>query len=257
MMILVLTSNIILSQSQLSGQRPKLVRRYEVGGSGTDTMMENAVEVAYYIDNKVPEKAVVRLCSEQPMRIAIATAAVDPVYFARSMFYNYSLPLERIIVSRSEDCIGKLKSTAATELWAIPAGGILPPAFESIKSCQIRLQYIETEPDNKKRAPLIGTYDHKKSLEKLILELKGNPQATGIVIGYFIKNPRKVLKAKLREAKRILAKSGLPKDRYFLQLMHWTGYPEIPEPEYLSVAIIDIVTECAQLPRQDEIIVAK
>lgn len=257
-LILTLLSVSIPVPSQLATGSPPavLVRRFEMSGSSADTMMESALDVAFAINNRLPEKAVVRLCSKRPIPIAIATAAADPLSFARSM-HSRALPFDRIIISRSEECLGKAETTTATELWAVPSGGSLPPGVESIKSCQIKLQYIKSEPKNKKEMLFVGTYDHKKSIEKLISELNKNPNATGIVIGYYLKGPKRILKIKLQEAKRMLAKSGLPEDRYFLHLMPWPGFPESLKPEYLSVAIIDIVPECLQLPPQDEVVIAK
>lgn len=258
LLILILTCNSAVTQ--LRNRTAERVRRYEVGGSSSDEIMEATTTLAHYFTIKSAEKTVIRLCSQKPLRIAIATAAADPVVISRRLFYNYSIPFDRTIVGRSEDCSGRLKTTTATELWAVSDDASLPPVVESIKSCQIKVQYIKSDIKNGTKVPVRRTYDHKKSVEKLISELRANPRAVGIVIGYYLKKPNKKLKVRLQVAKRMLVKSGLPLDRFFIQLMPWTGYYELypvePEPEYLSVAMVDVVPECLQLPRSDVIIVA-
>jgi hypothetical protein len=259
LLILILTANSAVTQ--VRNKAAEMVRRYEVGGSGSDEIMEATTTLAHYFNVKLADKTIVRLCSKKSLRIAIATAAADPVVISRRLFYNYSIPFDQTIISRSEDCLGQLKTTTATELWAVSNNAPLPPAVESIKSCQIKVQYIKSDVKNRTEVPVRRTYDHKKSIEKLISELQDNPHAVGIVIGYYLKKPNRKLKVKLQTAQRMLVQSGLPSGRFFIQLMPWTGYydlyPKEPEPEYLSVALVDIVPQCLQLSRSDEIIVAE
>ena len=120
------------------------VRRCERTGSGFDAITEANYELTR-IAAKPDDVAVVRVCSREPMPLALSIAAMNPFTVARALNQGYNFALERILFLRSEDCLGPDSAVAATELWAVPKGAALPTFVESIKSNQAHLETVGTK----------------------------------------------------------------------------------------------------------------
>ena len=207
--------------------------------------------------NDVPSsKLIIRLCSKEHLPIAIPTSVVEPLTLTRFLVSSKKKPAissERIFVDRSENCIGKLLSNTATELWLVDTEGHLPNSKEEIKACQIQIQEFKSKKDREKNIYL-GTYSHKLAVEKLVTELKRDFQATGIVLGYYVDNPSSVVRKKVLYAQKNLEKSGLMPSRFEVRMTKWTGFSEIKEPKHLSVFITKINDKCNKIEEKNEII---
>jgi hypothetical protein len=250
-------SCLLIAVSPLSAQddspAPEIATRYEIGGSGLDSMMEYSAQILEHFKSTPSGILVVRLCSEKPLPVAIATAAIEPLTLARYLA-RYSIPEEKIVVSRSASCQGKLATNTATELWLARAESHVPQALESIKACQIQIQEIKSGSDAQRKI-MIGTYDYVPAVKRLIVELKADPHATGTVLGYYLQHPPRAIRKKLERARRLLQKSGLPVNRYAVQPLYWTGWPEVEEQlGHLSVGIVRITPGCRSLSRESDVI---
>jgi hypothetical protein len=222
-----------------------MVTRYEVGGSSLDSMSEYSAPILHYLGESPSSILVIRLCSDKPLPVAIATAAVEPVTLGRYLS-RYSVPEERIVVSRSESCAGKLADTTATELWVAPAGGPPPDAKESVKLCQVKVRELKSHADETKGVK-IGVSNGNLAVRRLVSELKADPDSTGIVLGYYLGEPADALEKQLARAQRLLAESGLPPGRYYARPMHWTGFPEVEHLlGNLSVRLVKVCGPCAR-----------
>ena len=131
---LLLFSSVSLGQGSTKPEAVRM-RRYERNGSGFDEITEANYELTRRLDT-TNDLAVVRICSREPMPLALSIAAMNPFTVARALNQGYNFAFERILFLRSENCLGSDTAVAATELWAVPKGAA-PPAFvESIKSSQ-------------------------------------------------------------------------------------------------------------------------
>lgn len=233
---LLLSSGVSLGQ----GSKPEAVqvRRYERTGSGFDAITEANYELTR-IAAKPDDVAVVRVCSREPMPLALSIAAMNPFTVARALNQGYNFALERVLFLRSEDCLGSDSAVAATELWAVPKGAAMPVFVDSIKSSQARLETVGT-----KNLLAEGTRNYRLAVQRLTTKVRASPEATGVVVGYYFKQPSPELKRRVGEAQKMLKQSGLPRHRYSVRLMPWPGErsidPPEPEPKYPSVFVVEV-----------------
>jgi len=81
-------------------------------------------------------------------------------------------------------------------------------------------------------------------------KLRAAPEAVGVVVGYYYKNPSLVMKRRLREVRKMLDESGLRQNRYFVRFVPWPGErsddrPEA-EPRYPSVFVVKVERDTAR-----------
>jgi len=241
----LLIIGLLFSSSGSLGQGGKpeavQVRRYERTGSGFDAITEANYELTR-IATKPDDVAVIRLCSREPMALALSIAAMNPFTVARALNQGYNFVLERILFLRSEDCLGSDSAVAATELWAVPKGAALPTSVESINASQARLQTVGAT-----NLLAEGTRNYRLAVKELTTKVRAAPDAIGVVVGYYFKQPSLEMKRRVREAQKMLEQSGLPHDRYSVRLMPWPGArsidPPEPEPKYPSVLVVEVMKD--------------
>ena len=181
--------------------------------------------------------AAIRLCSKKPLAIALTTAVADPFLIAE-ILEDFGYPPARIMFLLSASCSSPNQSRPATEVWTIPEKAQLPSNIDAFTSSQVKLI-----PFGKGQGRL-GTRDYKRATTKMIQHLRANPLSTGIVVGYILHKPSPALRRSMREVTRTLEKSGLPRERYLVQLIYWpdefSEHPPDPEAQYPNVSVIEI-----------------
>lgn len=233
---LLLLSGVSLGQVSTKADSMRM-RRYEHGGAGFDEITEANYELTRRLDIS-NDLAALRICSRESLPLALSIAAINPFTVARALNQGYNFSLERILFLRAEDCLGSDPAIAATELWAVPKGAALPPFVESIKSSQAQLEILEA-----KHFRAEGTWNYKLAARKLTKKLRATADATGVVVGYYFSQPSPQIKRRLSEVRKMLAQTGLPRDRYSIRSMPWPGErsdPPEPEPKYPSVFVVRI-----------------
>jgi hypothetical protein len=239
--IVVLLGLLLCSGTLLSGQenkqpKAKLVRTPFAGGDVMHVIQEAALDLKEYA-NGSGDMVAIRLCSKEPMPVALSTAAASP-FIMLEYLDHYGFSRERILLLRSEDCLGDNPAIAVTEFWAIPKGAGRPQSVESIKSNQARLEVVRTE-DTIKSAK-----GYRVSLRQLIAKLRVKPEAVGVVVGSYNENPSPTLKKNLHVARRVLEQSRLSGGRYFVRLTPPSGMrsddPSEPEPKYPSLFVVEV-----------------
>lgn len=231
---------ILLPRSRGVQSEAKLVHRCEEGCSGYDSIMERTLDLTQEGAVRAGTVAV-RVCSKEPMPLALSIAAMNPFKVAKWMNDVYNYPSDRVVFLRSEDCLGSKSRVAATELWAVPKGAALPAFIESIRSSQAHLETVGT-----KTLSADGTRNYRLAVKALTKKVRAAPETIGVVVGYYFKRPSPQLKRRVSAARRILEQSGLPRDRYSVRLMPWPGErsidPPEPEPEYPSIFIVEVAS---------------
>lgn len=235
---LLIPLNVSFAGQGLIRPSSKLVQRYERGCDDA-CLQELAIQLGGVYAKGSDDKVVVRFCSKEPLPVAFSTAAAPPKFVASVLTESYGFTSERILFSRSEDCLGIDPSITATEFWVIPKGGASPPSVEMVNASQIKI-------DNLGMKGAFGTAkSYRKALQKLPQVLRTRPKSVGIVLGYYYNKPSTTMERRLREVRRRLKQSGAPNSRYFIRQMPWTGErsvdPPDPEPTYPSIFIIEIL----------------
>jgi hypothetical protein len=237
MLVLILSPGA--SFPRQAGIRPqaKLVHRYEER-CGYSCAQELAIDLGGEYGTHLDDTVVVRLCSKEPLPVALSTSAADYGYAISILQGSYLYTPERILLSRSEGCAGPNPSIAATEFWVIPKGAELPSSLESVEYSHLKMGSLGS------RRTRENARGYKETLEELSARLRGSPGAVGVIVGYYYYHPSRLLKQRLGDTRKMLELCGLPEDRYFVRLAPWTGEvaiaPRDPEPTYPSVFIVEI-----------------
>lgn len=221
----------------------RLFIRYE-RGAAPNRISEDVLTLTLSIRSEGRARVAIRVCSREPIPLALATANADPFLIADRVL-GYAYPPERVVFLRSEDCLPSgNQSEPVTEIWALPDGSSLPPHVEALNSNQVRRLPLGNRPANR------GVRDYKTALQRLIRDLRANPAAAGMVFGYFLERPSPALRRRLREAASILKRSGLPRDRYLVRPVAWNDeastIPPDAEPQFPSVFIIQVTRDAAR-----------
>lgn len=241
---LLLSSGASLPRQGRVRPEATLVHRYEEG-CGYSCAQELAIDLGGVYGKNPDDKVAVRLCSREPLPVALSTSAAAYGYVISILEGSYGYTPERILFSRSEDCLGSDRAVTATEFWVIPSGAAPPASVESIRSNQVRLESVGAE------AIIVeGIRNYRAATQELITKLREKPQAVGVVLGYYYQRPNPVMRRRLNEVRRLLEQSGLPQDRYFVRLARWTGErsvdPPDPEPRYPSVFVVEVARDSAR-----------
>lgn len=241
MIALILSSGISPTGQESIQSGARLVHRYE-RRCGYSCLQELAIALGGGGAKKSSSTVAIRFCSKESLPLALSTAAASPAYLISILTDSYGYTPERILFLRSEGCLGPASAVTATEFWEIPQGAALPTSVETVRSSQVRVDSLGME-------GLIGNArNYKAALQKLPDRLRANPDAVGIVLGYYYKQPSRVMKRRLREVQRTLEKNGLSEDRYSVRLARWTGEygDDDPEPKYPRLFVVEVARGTAR-----------
>lgn len=227
------------------GGRPeaKLVRSPFAGGDVQHVIQEAALDLKEYASGS-EDMVAVRVCSREPMPVALSIATASP-FIMLEYLEHYGFSQERILLLRSEDCLGDDPAIAVTEFWAIPKGAAPPPSTESIKSSQAQLEVVRTE-DTIKSAK-----GYRAALQQLTAKLRAKPEAAGVIVGSYYEKPSSVLERNLRKAQRSLEQNGLSVDRFYVRAKPLLGerVDGETEPKYPNLFIVEVTKTSASARR--------
>lgn len=187
------------------------------------------------IAGKPEDRVAVRICSREPMPLALAIASGRP-FLLSSNLANYGYSQERILFLRSNKCDSFDTKIAITEFWAIPKGASLPSFVEVLSASQVQIkEYTAT-----RRSAKTTTY--AQQVVELADDLRSNPNTVGIAIGYYYKRPNGRLKQRLQNVAKSLKALGLPANRVYYRLLPWSGTIDSgdKEPEYPSLFSVSL-----------------
>jgi hypothetical protein len=239
MLGLLLTSGNRLPRQAIVRPEAKLVNRYEER-CGYSCAQELAIDLGGVYGKDPEETIAVRFCSKEPLPVALSTSAAAYDYVISILQGSYRYTPERVQILRSEGCLGSNRAITATEFWLIPGGAALPSSEESIKYSQVQIESLAMQRLTE------NARSYKAAMKKLQTRLRAKPEAVGVIVGYYHKQPSVAMKRRLAEARKILEQSGLARNRYFLRLAAWTGEqavdPPDPEPKYPNVLVVDTKT---------------
>jgi hypothetical protein len=222
----------------------KLIHRSE-RSCGYSCAQEVAIDLGGIHANQPDDRVAVRFCSKQSLPLALSTAAAAYGYVTSELSDIYNYTPQRILILRSEDCLGPNPAVTATEFWVIPQGAAPPASVESVSSKQVHSEAI-----GRKNLSVEGSRDYRTAVRELIAKLRARPEAVGVVLGNYYNRPSPAMRRRLREVRGLLRQSRLPQDRYFVRLAPWTGEyrinPPETEPKYPSVSIVEISRDRAR-----------
>lgn len=186
---------------------------------------------------KKRENIAIRICSNLTLPEALLKAPADPLLIAEKLINNYAFNPENIYFLLLKNCDGNNKKQSV-EIWLVSNKQKYPPSEVIINSTQVNLIPIGTKKYNR------GMLDYKAASKRLLKELQSNPNAFGVVRGYFLQNPSSILKKRLKEVKSLFERSNISDSKYILSLEPWldeiSTYPKDKEPVYPNIYLLTI-----------------
>jgi hypothetical protein len=221
--------------AQQTSPQAVLFKRYD-RGAGYNRIIEDILTLTIVVKQEDRATVAMRVCSKQPLPLAIFPASADPFQMAELLTDGYAYLPEHVVFLRAEDCLGEDPLRGITEIWTLSEGASLPAHIEKVVFTDAQRFALGKKPARLE----IGVRDYKIALNKLIEELQRNPAARGVVVGLFLKRPSAMLQRRIREVKRTLERSGLPPDRYlvYTDYLHGEASDSDPEPLYPEIYII-------------------
>ncbi len=256
-LLFVIASPFDISFQAQSGAQPeaKLIRRFEqrIEYPADYDVSTKAVEsLSKYVDAKNPkDRVAIRLCSNDSVLRAYYSAAESPGDIWGHMVTGWLIGWdktspERTLFLRGTDCLGSDTSVASVELWALP-NGVAPPSFvESLKSCQMRFDYLAGNQLKGDRPHLLSQHKYNLALRRLVAKLRANPKALGLIWGYFLKDRTPIMEQHLRGVNTFMERHNISQSRYVVRLIQFGGdfYPSTPEPKYPDVDVVYLSRIC-------------
>ncbi len=231
---LLLCFTALLLGQESKQREARLVRSPFAGGDVMHVIQEAALDLKEHASG-AGDMAAIRLCSKEPMPVALSTAAASP-FIMLEYLEHHGFSRERVLLLRSEECLGANPAIAITEFWAIPKGATPPPSVESISSSQARLEVVRTE-DMIKNAK-----GYRAALHQLIAKLRAKPEAAGVIVGAYYETPSPALEQNLRKAQRMLERNGLSAERFYVRVKPLLGErpDDEPQPKYPSLFVVEV-----------------
>ena len=232
--------------SGVHARQATLIWRSRGPCAGYDCLQENVYPV--------PDSArrgegviLIRVCSDRPLALAIATASVPPTALADWMRQMYNLPSENVVVGRTGDRATPVLGYAATELWWAASRDDLPPSLDAVAADRIVIEHIGRRPGRLAALPFEGAPHYVDAVHRLIAELRMRAKAVGVVNGYYLDRPTRAMAQRVQRCKRLLARSGLDRARYVIRIVPWPGGwtsdPPDPHPVMPSVALYEVLSD--------------
>jgi hypothetical protein len=183
-------------------------------------------------------RAVFRICSKEPLVVAVAVATRDPVQLAGYLLEDYpQFSADRIFIARQATCPRPFAAYTPLEMWGVPPGASLPAADEQVSLTQLHL--TDFAPEERRTAAA-----QDRALRTLANELRARPKAVAVLKGYYWGRPTAVMRRNLRLAAAALAREGTDKGRIYSRLVPaqnsgWREQSHFKYPDLYAVEITE------------------
>src|SRR5215213_5225915 len=102
--LVLLCSWPVVARSSSQPATTKLFKRYDTGAS-LHRLNEDVLSLMLELQNKETTRIGIRLCSKEPMPVALVTANADPLYIAERFVEAFAFVPDRVVYLRAEDCL--------------------------------------------------------------------------------------------------------------------------------------------------------
>ena len=196
---------------------------------------------------KPGDMVALRICSPDPLPVAIVEAVVDPVSIGVDLASGAHAGLkysnDHVFILRSPNCQITHPPYIPVEFWGVPRGAALPPASELAKLCQIKVSgtdWFDVTGRNR------NARSYRAALNDLLLELRNDSEGIAVIYGQYNLRPSMSLKRSLRDAESFFKRSGVSRDRFFVRMKPWAyeGAASLPEQKFPNLVIVHIAKDC-------------
>jgi hypothetical protein len=218
---------------KVSSSKNVLIRTFSTGD------FQNAVsDAAFYlreIVDKSEGKIAVRICTTEPMPVALAVATGRP-FLLQFLLESHGYSSERLFFLRYKNCNYNKPDIAITEFWSVPNGEQLPLSDESILATKASIKEYPSNGKARQQAVF------RKNLLALINDMNKSPNSFGVIVGYYNKHPGAALKRNSRFAESFLRNKDAVAGRVYTRLLPWIGTSDSndKEPQFPVIILVNV-----------------
>jgi hypothetical protein len=189
--------NLIRQSEQ---QSPQLLLRYEKGTS-LFRLQEDIFRLRE-VKEEEREKISIRVCSTENLLLSLPLAALYKP--------------ENISFTRSNNCVSPNETQfKATELWVLGEKDSFPSNDENYRYEQVKMVSLGFDPIECK------SNNYKKASREIINKLLNDKNSFGVIIGYFLEQPKKSLVERLKKVKSLLLNNKVSQSRFIVTQQRW------------------------------------
>ncbi len=190
-----------------------------------------------FIEQSRRDKIAIRLCSKNVLPYSLLDATADPFAVADKLL-GYAYPPSNLFYLFSKECAENGNKQAITEIWTMPQNASFPLYEQAIEVNRVSFVPMGNNISNR------GMKDYKYALNKLVKELQKDPEALGVIWGYYLENLSSSLKNRIKESSSLLKRKNIEMNRYITLFKQWNDevstYPPDKEPIYPNIYLLKI-----------------
>jgi hypothetical protein len=221
----------------------RLVTRGEMSGPLSEIYLDLAASAG-----KPRDRVALRICSSDPMPVALILAVVSPDGIATDLSQGINGPIaysDRVFILRSPNCPVTHPPYVPVEFWGVPEGADMPSSVESLKPCQIKMSGTDWfDTTGRKRNAAI----YRAALQELLATFREQNDGVVVVYGSYYVHPSLALRRSLKQTNAFFKQNHVPANRFYVRLkpspFYDPAYPR-PEPRYPNMVIVHVAKDCA------------
>lgn len=244
MFLLVLVLTLLWSSSEANGQKPADASQARLlssigneGGDLLNMLYKMGLEVQAAKFDPKEDTFAIRVCSNDPLPLALPTAAGAP-FLTTIKLEKLGVPKSRIYYLRQNTkCAIPANGFALTEYWLVPKGAELPEYVEARSAANLLGQQFthwggveKGDRSEVGETELLTPQSYAAILEKIVALLKENKNAIAVIqVRYYKRSSPSDLDKTLAETQNYLRNNGISPYRVHTKRIYWGPSPSAPE----------------------------
>ena len=176
---------------------------------------------------------VLRICSSQPLPVALAAAAYDPLWVAQKIRHD----TEHVVLLRTspEDCY-RASGEGTIEVWFAENADAIPKFRESYKASDLSMQTVVSRDDwfNGLITEAVTPANFLEIMKEI--SAVANSDRCSFIVFQVSKNPNSTRTTNLRSAQSQLIANGIPKDR--MVVLFWNDVNAENSSRFPDITIV-------------------
>lgn len=235
LILFFICSSILQAQvkAKIKAEKPYLITTFYPMGEDFLEAISN-YEFSFSTTFESKGLLAIRICSKDPMPVALATASGRP-FWVTSMLEKKGFSKARMIYLRQDkNCKLENDQEALTEFWSVPRDTELPEFAESRKAQDLSVYELA---QSEELTPAL----YKSALDKLIDVLRKDRRATAIVhIPYYPKSVSLEMNKRISFTLKYLSDNGIGGYRIYVRKFSLGARPDatFEDPIYPDISVI-------------------
>ena len=200
------------------------------GGDLLNMLYKIGLELDYSVDREADTFAI-RVCSNEPLRIALPLAAGDP-FLATAKLEKLGIPKSRIYYLRQRNCAISANGYARTEYWLVPKGAEFPVHVEARSAANLLgyqfTNWGEVERSDGDRYEVddkienLTPKSYTAVLDKVVALLKEHKNAVTVIeVRHYAHSSSAELRKRVAETQNYITRNGISPYRIYTKRLYW------------------------------------